>query len=153
MMAVVLFGESSFCESGLGWFLFDSLCAWHALCSLGWAISQTKGVLNMSQQDQLTSTKGWMKEKVDETSDVVTRRAVTMWEKLQDVTGTGGEAQLVLPHQRGWAVRPRGAEVPTSVFETKEEALERGRDLARRQGTELVVFDQELNVQRRHTYA
>lgn len=80
------------------------------------------------------------------------QQATTLWEKVKDMTNIGNDAQLVLPHERGWAVRPRGADNPTSVFETKDEAVERAKDLAQRQEAELVIFDQDGNVHRRMSF-
>lgn len=47
--------------------------------------------------------------------------------------------QHVVPHQDGWAVRGAGAQRATETFDRKVEAVQAGRNLARRQGTELVI--------------
>jgi uncharacterized protein YdaT len=45
----------------------------------------------------------------------------------------------VVPHSRGWAVKRAGAGRASNVFESKSEAVERGKELARTAATELVV--------------
>ena len=38
--------------------------------------------------------------------------------------------QHIVPHQDGWAVRGAGAHRVTEMFDHKEEAIERGREIA-----------------------
>ncbi|NKC11721.1 MAG: DUF2188 domain-containing protein [Gammaproteobacteria bacterium] len=47
--------------------------------------------------------------------------------------------QHVVPHADGWAVKPVGGERATSVHRTQKEAIDRGREIARNQGSELLV--------------
>ncbi len=47
--------------------------------------------------------------------------------------------QHVVPHGDKWAVRSEGSERFTSVFDTKQEAIDNAREIARRSGTELLV--------------
>lgn len=47
--------------------------------------------------------------------------------------------QHVVPHGDKWAVRSEGSERFTSVFDTKQEAIDNAREIARRAGTELLV--------------
>ncbi len=91
--------------------------------------------------------------KTEELKKEIKKEVVTVVEKAKDFTGIGGKVQIVEPHDRGWAVRPRGADIPTSVHETKDEAVTRAKELATKQSLELVVFDQEGKVQFRHNYA
>lgn len=62
-------------------------------------------------------------------------------------------AYHVSPHDDGWAVTKEGAERATSVYETKKEAVEGGRELARRHvPSELVVHKQDRSVQETFAY-
>lgn len=47
--------------------------------------------------------------------------------------------QHVVPHGDKWAVKSEGSERFTSVFDTKQEAIDNAREIARRSGTELLV--------------
>lgn len=47
--------------------------------------------------------------------------------------------QHVVPHKDGWAVKSAGAERATAVFATKQPAVDKGREIARNQGSELLA--------------
>jgi uncharacterized protein YdaT len=47
--------------------------------------------------------------------------------------------QHVVPHEGGWAVRGEGSQRATSVHSTQREAAERAREIARHQGSEVVI--------------
>jgi uncharacterized protein YdaT len=47
----------------------------------------------------------------------------------------------VVPHTRGWAVKRSGARRASKVYETKRDAVARGKELAQELETELVVHD------------
>jgi Uncharacterized protein conserved in bacteria (DUF2188) len=47
--------------------------------------------------------------------------------------------QHVVPHGDKWAVRSEGSERFTSVFDTKQEAIDNALEIARRSGTEMLV--------------
>lgn len=48
--------------------------------------------------------------------------------------------QYVEKHEDGWAVRKEGSDRATAVFETRNEAVERARELARSQGGEVYIY-------------
>ena len=50
-----------------------------------------------------------------------------------------GRNQHVVPHQEGWAVQSEGCRRFTSVFSTKQEAIDTAQQIARRAGSKLVV--------------
>ena len=52
----------------------------------------------------------------------------------------------VLPHGEGWAVKKGGATRASRVFETKKEAVDYGREVSRRQRSELVLHDREGSI-------
>ncbi|MDZ7854776.1 DUF2188 domain-containing protein [Sphaerotilus sp.] len=55
--------------------------------------------------------------------------------------------QHVVPHEDGWAVRGAGTERVTQVFDHKQDAVSRAREIAKNQQTELVVHGQNGQIQ------
>lgn len=53
------------------------------------------------------------------------------------------KGQHVVPSSEGWAVRRSGSERASAVFATQDEAIQRGRELARSQGTELFIHGRD----------
>ncbi|ETD87356.1 DUF2188 domain-containing protein [Rhodobacter capsulatus] len=53
------------------------------------------------------------------------------------------KGQHVVPASEGWAVRRSGSERASAVFATQDEAIQRGRELARAQGTELYIHGRD----------
>lgn len=47
--------------------------------------------------------------------------------------------QHVVPYNDQWAVRGEGNERVTQTFDTQAEAIERGREIARNQSSELLI--------------
>ena len=47
--------------------------------------------------------------------------------------------QHVVPHADGWAVKGAGNTRATSIHDTQREAVDAGRAIAERQGSELVI--------------
>jgi uncharacterized protein YdaT len=55
--------------------------------------------------------------------------------------------QHVVPRDDGWAIRGAGAQRDTEVFDLKREAVDRAREIAQNQQTELVVHGQDGKIQ------
>ncbi len=55
--------------------------------------------------------------------------------------------QHVVPHTGGWAVKGAGAHRATEVFGTKAQAVDRGREIARNQHSELVIHGKDGVIQ------
>ena len=55
--------------------------------------------------------------------------------------GSGGNRRDVFvgPHPEGWQVKRPHAERASNVFDTKQEAIDRGRELAKKTDGELVI--------------
>jgi hypothetical protein len=51
--------------------------------------------------------------------------------------------QYIVPTESGWGVRGEGNERLTAKFETQREAIERGREIARYQESELRIQNKE----------
>lgn len=60
--------------------------------------------------------------------------------------------QHVVPHQEGWAVRGAGSQRATEVFDTKTEAVQRGREIAQNQHTELVIHGRDGVIQSKDSH-
>ncbi|HEY9695619.1 MAG TPA: DUF2188 domain-containing protein [Oculatellaceae cyanobacterium] len=63
-----------------------------------------------------------------------------------------GKNQHIVPHSDGWAVKGEGANKPTQVFSTQQEAIERGRDIAINQKSELFIHNREGQIRERNSY-
>ncbi|MCR9165976.1 MAG: DUF2188 domain-containing protein [Nannocystaceae bacterium] len=60
--------------------------------------------------------------------------------------------QHVVPHPKGWAVRPANSQRPSSIHRTQAEAIARGRELARAQGTELLIHGKNGQIRERDSH-
>jgi hypothetical protein len=63
-----------------------------------------------------------------------------------------GKNQHVVPHPDGWAVRGAGNDRATSVHDTQAEAIERARDIARNQQSEMLVHGENGRFRERNSY-
>ncbi|OLP15946.1 hypothetical protein BST81_23775 [Leptolyngbya sp. 'hensonii'] len=60
--------------------------------------------------------------------------------------------QHVVPHPQGWAVKSEGSEKASSVHNTQAEAIERAREAARNQGSELFIHGRDGRIRERDSY-
>lgn len=60
--------------------------------------------------------------------------------------------QHIVPHPEGWAVKSEGSNKATNVFETQQEAIERGREIAINQQSELLIHNREGKIRERNSY-
>jgi hypothetical protein len=65
---------------------------------------------------------------------------------------TSKRNQHVVPRDGNWAVQGAGAERATAIYPTKREAVDRGREIAQNQGTELLVHGQDGKIQSRDSH-
>lgn len=63
-----------------------------------------------------------------------------------------GKNQHVVPHSNGWAVKSEGRERATVVVPTQREAIQRGREIARNQGSELLVHGEDGRIRSRDSH-
>jgi Uncharacterized protein conserved in bacteria (DUF2188) len=63
-----------------------------------------------------------------------------------------GRNQHIVPREDGWAVRGEGNSRDTSHHGTQGEAIDAGRDIARNQGSELLIHDREGRIRARDSY-
>ena len=60
--------------------------------------------------------------------------------------------QHVVPHEDGWAVKSAGGQRASSVHRTQEEAIEKGREMAQNQKTELFIHGRDGRIRARTSY-
>jgi uncharacterized protein YdaT len=57
--------------------------------------------------------------------------------------------QHVVPHKDGWAVRGEGAGKASSIHTTQADAIERGREVAQNQRSELFIHGRDGRIRER----
>ncbi|MBY7142225.1 DUF2188 domain-containing protein [Virgibacillus sp. NKC19-3] len=62
------------------------------------------------------------------------------------------EAEEVVAHENGWAVQSSNADRASDIFENKDEAINRGREIAKNKGTSLIIYKQDGSIQERYSY-
>lgn len=60
--------------------------------------------------------------------------------------------QHVVPHKDGWAVKPAGGDRASSVHDTQREAIDRARDIAQNQHSELFVHGRDGRIRERDSH-
>jgi uncharacterized protein YdaT len=60
--------------------------------------------------------------------------------------------QHVVPHQGGWAVRKEGGRKVTAKTRTQQEAIEVARQIARNQGSEVVIHRPDGRIRDKDSY-
>jgi uncharacterized protein YdaT len=61
--------------------------------------------------------------------------------------------QHVVPQSSSWAVKADNAEKASYVFDTKSEAVEKGRDVASNQKTHLVIHREDGSIEKQQDYS
>lgn len=60
--------------------------------------------------------------------------------------------QHVVFRESGWAIKGAGSTRATRVFPTQREAIQAARQIARRQGSELVIHGRDGKIREKNTY-
>jgi uncharacterized protein YdaT len=60
--------------------------------------------------------------------------------------------QHVVPHGDEWAVKPEGGKHPSSLHDTQQEAINRAREIARNQESELFIHRPDGRIRERDSY-
>lgn len=63
-----------------------------------------------------------------------------------------GKNQHVVPHGDGWAIRGEGNDRVTEVHPTQRETIDRGREIARNQRSELFIHDRDGRIRARDSH-
>jgi hypothetical protein len=62
------------------------------------------------------------------------------------------KGQHVVPNGDKWSVRRSGAERASGTFATQQEAVARGREIARNQGAELYIHGRDGRIRERSSF-
>ena len=60
--------------------------------------------------------------------------------------------QHVIPHKDGWAVKGTGNAKATAIHPTQQSAITQARDIARNQGSEMLIHGTNGRIRERNTY-
>ena len=60
--------------------------------------------------------------------------------------------QHVVPHKDGWAVKGAGNSKATAIHPTQQSAITQARDIARNQGSEMLIHGANGRIRERNTY-
>lgn len=63
-----------------------------------------------------------------------------------------GKNQHVVPNGTQWQVKGEGNDKATATFDTQAEAIERARDIAKNQQSELLVHNRQGEIRDRNSY-
>ncbi|MCA0984151.1 DUF2188 domain-containing protein [Halobacillus yeomjeoni] len=62
------------------------------------------------------------------------------------------KGEHVVAHDDGWAVQAEDAKQPSDVFETKDEAVDRAKEIAQNKGTKVVIHRKDGSIQNEYSY-
>ena len=60
--------------------------------------------------------------------------------------------QHVVPNPKGWAVKGEGNKKATKITKTQKEAIEIAREIAKNQGTEVVIHNKKGQIRDKDSY-
>ncbi len=60
--------------------------------------------------------------------------------------------QHVVPHGNNWAVKGAGNEKSTKIMPTQKQAIEKAREIARNQQSELVIHNKEGKIREKDSF-
>lgn len=60
--------------------------------------------------------------------------------------------QHIVPHEGKWAVKPEGGSKASSVHSTQRDAIDKAREIARNQGSELFIHGQDGRIRARDSH-
>ncbi|RWZ58136.1 DUF2188 domain-containing protein [Halobacillus fulvus] len=66
---------------------------------------------------------------------------------------TRKQSEHVVSHEDGWAVQAEGAEQPTKVFEKKQDAIDRAKEIAENKGTSAIIHKEDGTVQNEYSFS
>ncbi|WP_281974905.1 DUF2188 domain-containing protein [Halobacillus litoralis] len=62
------------------------------------------------------------------------------------------KGEHVISHEDGWAVKAEDAKKPSSVFEKKEDAVKRAKEIAENKGTQAIIHKENGSIQEKKSY-
>lgn len=61
-------------------------------------------------------------------------------------------AEYVVAHDDGWAVKAKDAKQPSDVFDNKQDAIQRAEEIAENKGTQVVIEKKDGSVQEKKSF-
>lgn len=58
----------------------------------------------------------------------------------------------VVPHKGKWAIKREGEKTPVETHETQKKAIERGREIAKKDRVELLIHGRDGQIRERSSY-
>lgn len=62
------------------------------------------------------------------------------------------EGEQVIKHDKGWAVKSNNAQRPSNVYDNKNDAIKRAREIAKNKGTSLEIYKKDGTVAEKQSY-
>ncbi|GEN53566.1 DUF2188 domain-containing protein [Halobacillus faecis] len=62
------------------------------------------------------------------------------------------KGQHVVAHEEGWAVKTEDAKQPSNVFDKKQDAIDRAKEIAENKGTQVVVHKKDGSIQEKMSF-
>ncbi|MGP4078250.1 DUF2188 domain-containing protein [Halobacillus sp. K22] len=62
------------------------------------------------------------------------------------------KGEHVIPHEDGWAVQAEDAKKPSNVYEDKDEAVSRAKEIAENKGTQVIIHKKDGSIQEKTEY-
>ncbi|MFD2925044.1 DUF2188 domain-containing protein [Halobacillus naozhouensis] len=63
------------------------------------------------------------------------------------------KGEHVVSHENGWAVQAEDAKQPSDVFENKQDAVDRAKEVAKNKGTSVIIHKQDGSIQDQTSYS
>lgn len=79
-------------------------------------------------------------------------RPILVRSTLYKETKMSNKNQHVVPHENGWAVRGEGNDRLTSIHDTQADAIERAREIARNNHSEILIHGRNGQIRDRDSY-
>ncbi|MCD5325433.1 MULTISPECIES: DUF2188 domain-containing protein [Pontibacillus] len=62
------------------------------------------------------------------------------------------KGEHVVAHEEGWAVQTEQAKKPSDVFDQKQEAIDRAKEIAKNKGTKVIIHKKDGSIQDQTSY-
>ncbi|WP_079479256.1 DUF2188 domain-containing protein [Halobacillus salinus] len=62
------------------------------------------------------------------------------------------KGEHVVSHEDGWAVKAEDAKQASDVFEKKQDAVDRAKEIARNKGTQVIIHKKDGSIQKKKSY-
>ncbi|MBM7662058.1 uncharacterized protein YdaT [Bacillus mesophilus] len=73
-------------------------------------------------------------------------------QKAKESVGDQSPPQHIVPHERGWAIISEKFKKPNNIFNTKEQAVKKGHEIAKNQNVRLIIHKQDGTIQKHQVF-